>query len=189
MDPNNNETPAPENTGHDRPDQEVPDFSNEKKWAETLKMDFDADEARRRATPPPYQSEHPDPNFGHRQEPYGSQPPSYDQPLHTYDAPQQPYGNPQPLYNGSGLDYENGFSRPPMPPTYLVWAIISTICCCLPAGIVAIIFSANVSSKYFARDYDGAKRASDRAQWWIIISIVVGIIVNSLYVPLSLLLP
>lgn len=63
------------------------------------------------------------------------------------------------------------------------------ICCCMPAGIVAIIYSASVSSRYFARDYAGARRASRNAQIWIIVSIVTGIVANALYVPLTLLMP
>ena len=59
----------------------------------------------------------------------------------------------------------------------------------MPAGIAAIIFSASVSSKYYAADYEGAKRASRQAEIWIIIAIVAGIITNALYLPLTLLLP
>lgn len=77
----------------------------------------------------------------------------------------------------------------PMPPTYMVWAIISTICCCLPAGIVAIFFSSQVSTRYYSRDYEGARRASERAEIWIIAAIVAGVIVNALYFPLMLMFP
>lgn len=77
----------------------------------------------------------------------------------------------------------------PMPPTFMVWAILSTICCCLPAGIVAIIYSSMVSTRYYARDYEGSRRASRQAEIWIIVSIVTGVIVNALYTPLSLALP
>lgn len=76
----------------------------------------------------------------------------------------------------------------PMPDTYLVWSIIITILCCTPAGIVAIIYSSIVSSRYFRGNIEGAKRASRLAQIWCIISIVVGIIWMTLYMPLSLLL-
>ncbi len=75
----------------------------------------------------------------------------------------------------------------PMPPTYLVWAVIMTVICCLPAGVVAIIYSTQVSSKYYAGDMEGARRSSERAQIWIIVSFVVGVLVQSLYLPLSLL--
>lgn len=87
----------------------------------------------------------------------------------------------------------NAVSRTPvnvgekMPSSYLVWSVIATVLCCLPAGIVAIIFSSQVSSRYYAGDIDGARRASDRAQIWIIVSFVLGVLVNTLYLPVALL--
>lgn len=65
---------------------------------------------------------------------------------------------------------------PPMPSTYLGWNIAATLLCCIPAGIVGIIYSAMVRSKYSIGDYEGAAKASSRASLWLIISIVVGII-------------
>lgn len=78
-------------------------------------------------------------------------------------------------------------TREPMPPSYMIWAVLSTLCCCMPAGIVAIVFSASVSTKYFSGDIEGARRASHRVEIWVIVSIVAGIIFNALYAPLSLL--
>lgn len=72
----------------------------------------------------------------------------------------------------------------PMPNTYLLWSVLMTICCCMLPGIVAIIFSAQVSSKYHAGDIEGAKRASDMAQTFIIISFVLGVLWNTLQLPL-----
>lgn len=74
-----------------------------------------------------------------------------------------------------------------MPPTYLVWAVVMTVLCCLPAGIVAIIFACQVSSKFYAGDYAGALLASERAQIWIIVSFVLGVMANTLYLPLMML--
>lgn len=81
---------------------------------------------------------------------------------------------------------ENGNELPPMPSNYLVWSVIMTVVCCLPAGIAAIIFSSQVNSKYYAGDYEGARKASERAQLWIIISFVIGVIANTLYLPIML---
>lgn len=72
-----------------------------------------------------------------------------------------------------------GYTAPgqlPCPPTYMAWAIFATICCCLPLGIVSIIYSSQVNSRYYSGDYAGAFRASERAQLWLIIAIVIGII-------------
>lgn len=63
---------------------------------------------------------------------------------------------------------------PPCPPTYMAWAIFVTICCCLPGGIVAIIFSSLTSGAYNRGDYNKAVKMSEYAQWAIILSIVFG---------------
>ena len=44
------------------------------------------------------------------------------------------------------------------PDNKLVWSILVTIFCCLPFGIVAIIKSAEVNSKWAAGDRAGASR-------------------------------
>ncbi|MDE5813181.1 MAG: phosphoribosylglycinamide formyltransferase [Muribaculaceae bacterium] len=104
-------------------------------------------------------------------------------------------GIQNPIMEGNGLNLKSGISnqaygnqttQEPMPPTYLVWSVIITILCCFIPGIVAIINSAQVSSKYYQGDIDGARRASERAQIWIIISFVLGVIINTLYLPLMI---
>lgn len=74
----------------------------------------------------------------------------------------------------------------PMPSTYLIWSVIMTLCCCTIPGIIAIIFSAKVSSRYYSGDIDGAKKASSMAEIWIIVSFVLGVLSATLYMPLSL---
>ena len=74
----------------------------------------------------------------------------------------------------------------PMPSTWLVWSVLSTIFCCFIPGIIAIIFSSQVSSKYYAGDIEGAKRASRTAEIWIIVSVVLGIMSATLYLPFML---
>jgi hypothetical protein len=68
------------------------------------------------------------------------------------------------------------------PPNYLILSIFTTLCCCLPLGIVAIIFAAQVNSKYAAGDYAGAQAASANAKKWAIIALVVGIAVQILWI-------
>lgn len=79
-----------------------------------------------------------------------------------------------------------GNGNKPMPPTYLVWSIVCTLLCCMVPGIIAIIFSSQVSSRYFAGDHEGAERASKRAEIWIIVSFVLGVISATLYFPLMM---
>ena len=64
----------------------------------------------------------------------------------------------------------------PMPSSYLGWNIAMTLCCCLPFGIAGIFFSSMVSQKWYRGDYEGAKKASERAAWCLILSIVLGLV-------------
>jgi hypothetical protein len=63
----------------------------------------------------------------------------------------------------------------PKPPSYLVWAILTTLFCCLPFGIVSIVFAAQVDSKFNGGDIVGAQQASEKAKRWAIVSAAVGV--------------
>jgi len=63
-------------------------------------------------------------------------------------------------------------------PNYLVQSILVTLCCCLPFGIAAIVFAAQVNSKIAAGDIAGAQESSRKAKMWCWISFGVGIVVN-----------
>lgn len=71
----------------------------------------------------------------------------------------------------------------PMPSTWLIWSVLVTVFCCFIPGIVAIIFSSQVSSRYYAGDIEGARRASKTAEIWIIVSFVLGVLAATLYLP------
>ena len=73
------------------------------------------------------------------------------------------------------------------PPNYMVWAVLSTLFCCLPLGIVSIIKASEVNSKWIAGDEIGAKMSSEQAKNWAIASLVVGIVVKPITIILCLL--
>ena len=84
-------------------------------------------------------------------------------------------GDPiQPQYTGQQNVPQQ--SAEPCPPTNMVWAVLATILCCIPLGIVGIIYANKVSKLYLAGDLEGAKKASDTGAWWIIAAITIGII-------------
>ena len=64
---------------------------------------------------------------------------------------------------------------------YLLLAIFSTLCCCLPLGICAIIRSIKVNDYYSKKQYDAAEAASADAKKWSIIGIVTGVIFQVIY--------
>jgi hypothetical protein len=68
------------------------------------------------------------------------------------------------------------------PPNYLVWAILSTLFCCLPLGIASIVFAAQVNGKWAAGDVAGAQDSSRKAKQFAIWSAAAGVIVLVLYI-------
>lgn len=94
-----------------------------------------------------------------------------------YGAPQ--YGSPQYGAPQYGTPYGQSAGSPP--PNYLVWAILTTIFCCLPLGIASIVFAAQVNGKYAAGDVAGAQESSRKAKQFAIWSAVVGVVVGALY--------
>lgn len=66
-------------------------------------------------------------------------------------------------------------SQLPYVPNYLVQAILVTIFCCLPAGIVSIIYAAQVNGKREAGDLAGAQQSSQNARTWAWVSFGVGL--------------
>ena len=86
-------------------------------------------------------------------------------------APPPPPGN----YGGPG-------GTPP--PNHLVWAILSTLFCCLPLGVASIVFSAQVNSKWSAGDVAGAQQASEKARKFALWATIIGVVFLVLWVVL-----
>lgn len=60
-------------------------------------------------------------------------------------------------------------------PSYLAQAILTTLFCCLPFGIVAIVYAAQVNSKLAVGDYAGAVEVSNKAKTWCWVSFGIGL--------------
>lgn len=94
---------------------------------------------------------------------------------HDLQPPRQPYATapPPPYMAGQpGGSVSN----------YLVQAILVTLFCCLPLGIVAIVFAAQVNGKLAAGDYYGAVEASNKAKMWCWWSFGLGLGFTILYI-------
>lgn len=63
------------------------------------------------------------------------------------------------------------------PPTYMSLAIITTLLCCLPLGIVGIINANKVSTLWLSGDYIGAQKSSDAAKNYCIIGMAISAVV------------
>ena len=65
---------------------------------------------------------------------------------------------------------------------YLVPAILATLFCCLPTGIVAIIMAAQVNSKLATGDVAGARDSAKKAKTWTFVSVGLGLLAIILWV-------
>jgi len=61
-------------------------------------------------------------------------------------------------------------------PNYLWQSIVVTLFCCLPFGIVAIVYAAKVDSLRAAGDFNGATAASASAKTWCLVALASGLI-------------
>lgn len=96
-----------------------------------------------------------------------------------YGAPQ--YGNAQ--YGQQPYAQQPYAQHPGLPPdNYLVWAILSTVFCCLPLGVVSIVKSASVTNLWAVGDHAGAQRAADEAKKFALWSLYAQIVAIVLFV-------
>lgn len=69
----------------------------------------------------------------------------------------------------------------PCPDSNLVWAILTTVLCCLPFGVVAIVYACKVNERYVVGDVQGAIEASQKAKKWSIYSAVFSLVIGAIY--------
>ena len=73
------------------------------------------------------------------------------------------------------------------PDNCLVWAILSTCFCCLPFGIVSIVYASKVDSEWALGNYDGAEDAAKKARTWAIVSAAACAFILIIYIAVILL--
>jgi hypothetical protein len=100
------------------------------------------------------------------------------------------------MCSGCGASFVNPYATPnaigtaaaggtPAINNYLVPAIFATICCCLPFGIVSIVYAAQVNGRLAGGDYEGAKRSADSAKMWFWIAFGLGLVATVAYLGLG----
>ncbi len=157
----------PENSGADYGNTEA--ASGTSQTAYSAQPETGTDSAQQAGSQPQYQD--PYAQYQNAQN-YGS---GY-QNTYTSDYQNNQYQTP-PVYQSS-YEPEKPINWVP----YLVLSIITTLCCCLPFGIVGIVYSTKINSAVNARDWEGAQKAAKTAKIWIIASAIVGFIVEVIYV-------
>lgn len=107
---------------------------------------------------------------------YGQQNQNYEQQNQNYTQQNQ------------GYCQQNNFNGMPQKPVnwvpYLILSIISTLCCCLPFGVVGIVFSAKINSAMLAGNLEEAQNNAKMARIWIIVSFAIGLLTWLIYMVL-----
>lgn len=107
---------------------------------------------------------------------YGQQNQNYEQQNQNYTQQNQ------------GYYQQNNFNGMPQKPVnwvpYLILSIISTLCCCLPFGVVGIVFSTKINSAMLAGNLEEAQNNAKMARIWIIVSFAIGLLTWLIYMVL-----
>ena len=116
---------------------------------------------------------------------------SYGEPNnYEYGQQNQNYTQQGPNYGQQNQGYyqQNNFNGMPQKPVnwvpYLILSIISTLCCCLPFGVVGIVFSAKINSAMLAGNLEEAQNNAKMARIWIIVSFAIGLLTWLIYMVL-----
>ena len=110
------------------------------------------------------------------QQPQQPQQQAYQQPP---QPPQQAYQQPQQSQQQPYQAQQQGYQQPrtPMrPENNMLWGILCTVFCCLPLGIIAIVFSNKVNTLYDSGDYSGAQEAADNAKKYAVMGAICGLV-------------
>lgn len=91
------------------------------------------------------------------------------------------------MYTSMENNYQNPQENPQAnlaykPSNNMVWAVLTTIFCCLPFGIPAIVFAARVDSLWFSGRHQEAYNAARVSRNWALISAIVAIVGWILYI-------
>ena len=65
-------------------------------------------------------------------------------------------------------------NTPYKPDSGLVWGILTTLFCCLPFGIVSIVYASKVDSLWYMGNYQGAMDSAKKAKNWAMWAAIIG---------------
>lgn len=113
-------------------------------------------------------------------------PPHYMGPVENGMAGGPPPGGYYPQYASGGNAAPAVAEQPECPPSNLVWAIITTLCCCTPVGVVGIILACLTKKHYREGNYEKAEKFSEYGAWAVIASIILGLVTTPIVLYMSM---
>lgn len=67
------------------------------------------------------------------------------------------------------------FNQKP-PKSWLLESVLATVLCCLPFGVIGIVYASKVETRFYSGDLEGAIRASKNAETWTYVSFFTGLV-------------
>jgi len=67
------------------------------------------------------------------------------------------------------------------PPSLLVWSIVVLLCCCIPGGIVGLIYGNRAKKEFAQGNPQAAWAAYETGKNWLIWSAIIGVVLNLIY--------
>jgi hypothetical protein len=105
-------------------------------------------------------------------------------PVETFEPDAAESAEPAPAGRPEGGTYAAASGGHPVPPKkiedHLIKSIIATICCCLPLGIVGIVYAAKADALLRKGNRAAAEEAGKKAGLWSNLAIGEGVVINSL---------
>jgi heme/copper-type cytochrome/quinol oxidase subunit 2 len=89
------------------------------------------------------------------------------------------------IYSANSAEQTQHSSQnlPQLPPdNNLVWAILATIFCFMPFGIVSIVYAAKVNNLWLRGYQNEARDAARKAKKWALASLITSVVLWVLYV-------
>jgi hypothetical protein len=80
---------------------------------------------------------------------------------------------------GFGMWSQHEDAGPP-PRNHMAWAILSLVLCCLPLGIVSVVYASRVNGQWAAGDHVGAAESATRARQWAWAALFAGLFLDAL---------
>jgi len=97
-------------------------------------------------------------------------------------APANPAPQSVTYIQAGGNGYGPQQPMMPKPSSHMVLAVLSTLFCCLPTGIYAMICASQVDGLYSRGDFYGAQSKANSARNWSIIGAVGSFIIAIIYI-------
>ena len=85
-------------------------------------------------------------------------------------------------YSVTNVQHDQFYMQAPHVPNYLVWSILVTLFCCVPFGIVGIVYSVMANSAKQYGDFAKAIECAKKAKIWLLVGFIPAFIFYTIYV-------